>query len=207
MARDRVQTETPGRTGRPRSARVDGAIVSAAAELLAEGGFAAMNMEALAARAGVSKRTVYLRYASPAEVAVALVGALDDQTVAIPDTGGLRGDFHELALGMVALINDSPFGRIAPALLASVHTEPKTAAAVDAHLEHRREVISEVMHRAVERGELSADADRRGLLDALLAPFYFRLLVTREPIDEAFAHRAADAVFDGATAVPVATND
>lgn len=200
MTRDRIQSRARRRTGRPRSARVDQAILDAAGQLLAEGGFAALTMEALAGRAGVSKRTLYLRYSSPAEVAVALVGVIDDQTLPIPDTGSLRGDFHALALGMVALLNESLFGRIAVPLLAYVHQEPKTAAAVHAHLERRRRLISVVMDRAVERGELPASANRRALLDALLAPFYFRHLVTREPVDEDFAHRVADAVLDGASA-------
>ncbi len=48
--------------GRPRDPAINDAILTAARELLVEVGYAELSMEAVAARAGVSKPTLYLRW-------------------------------------------------------------------------------------------------------------------------------------------------
>ena len=63
----------PRGRGRPRSAENDDAILDAAAALLRELGYARMSMEGVAAAAGVSKPTLYLRYASKSELVVAVL--------------------------------------------------------------------------------------------------------------------------------------
>ncbi len=81
----------PRGRGRPRSPENDGAILDAAAALLREQGFARMSMEGVAAAAGVSKPTLYLRYASKAELVVAVLVHL--RIGGAPDlTGDLRAD-------------------------------------------------------------------------------------------------------------------
>ena len=51
--------QTPAKRGRPRSEKARDAILGAAAELLLEEGLDAVSMDAVAARAGVSKATIY----------------------------------------------------------------------------------------------------------------------------------------------------
>jgi AcrR family transcriptional regulator len=71
----------PSRGGRPsrEAARQLGEqIVDAATELLLEQGFAATSIEAVCARAGVSKRTFYHRYADKAALVRAVVAQLID---------------------------------------------------------------------------------------------------------------------------------
>src|SRR6266700_5147281 len=82
----------PPRRGRPREHAVDKAILAAAVDLLAEVGYARLTMDQIAARAGVGKASVYLRWPNK----VALVAEAIQQHSAVvpdvPDTGSLRQD-------------------------------------------------------------------------------------------------------------------
>ncbi|HEY1737864.1 MAG TPA: helix-turn-helix domain-containing protein, partial [Acidimicrobiia bacterium] len=57
--------------GRPRSAECDRAILEAALAEYAVRGLEAMSVDAVAARAGVSKATIYRRYPSKVELVMA----------------------------------------------------------------------------------------------------------------------------------------
>ena len=70
------------RRGRPRDPAVDEAVLAAAVELLADAGFARLTMEQVAARAGVGKASVYLRW--PNKVTL-LAEAIQHHTGVVPD--------------------------------------------------------------------------------------------------------------------------
>src|SRR3954453_461410 len=79
--------------GRPRDPRRDKAIYDAVLELLAEVGFDRMSLDAVAARAGVSKPTIYRRCPDgKAALVAAAVAFRREAKPATPDTGSLRGD-------------------------------------------------------------------------------------------------------------------
>src|SRR5262245_41964594 len=83
QARKETRTRTPGR---PRSADADDAILAAALAELGERGYARMSMDAVAARAGVSKPTVYLRHPTKAELATAAIASMRAQPRPAPPT-------------------------------------------------------------------------------------------------------------------------
>jgi len=86
-----AQIASPRRAGRPRSQEADVAILDAALALLTAEGYARMTMDAVAAAAGVSKATIYLRYRSKADLATAALAHLRD-TAGPEPTGDLRAD-------------------------------------------------------------------------------------------------------------------
>lgn len=61
----------PRRSGRPRSAEADRAIVETAAQVLRDEGYGAMSVERIASMAGVGKTTIYRRYRNRRELAAA----------------------------------------------------------------------------------------------------------------------------------------
>src|SRR3954462_14908931 len=77
--------------GRPRSERADRSILEATLELMSEQGYTRMSMDAVAARAGVTKPTVYLRYKSKADLATAALAAATPEELPA-ETGDLRAD-------------------------------------------------------------------------------------------------------------------
>ena len=82
----------PARPGRPRSERARLAILEAGADLLLEGGLAAATIEGIAARAGVSKVTIYKWWPSRGAVAVDSFFHRYRQTISFEETGDLAHD-------------------------------------------------------------------------------------------------------------------
>jgi AcrR family transcriptional regulator len=103
--------------GRPRSAESHQAILQATLELLSEVGFDAMSIDAIAARAGVGKTTIYRRYSGKEELVADAIESLR-QDVVIPDTGHLWSDLDAL-IENASQITLSPLGRQTIAMIIS----------------------------------------------------------------------------------------
>jgi hypothetical protein len=101
---------------------------------------------------------------------------------------------------MVRLLKRSPFGAVVPGVVGATAAHPELAAAARTYLERRRPLVQAAIERGIERGELPADADPHHILDLLLAPFYFRHLITGDPVNNAFAERVCDSVLVAAGA-------
>jgi AcrR family transcriptional regulator len=168
--------DAPRRRGRPRRAAARPEIIEATLELLAERGFQAATMEAIAARAGVGKNTIYRRWASKEEL---VADAIHDLSA---DLDVLEGDnLREILLHLLddfmRLFADPLVGRILPGLLGELHTNPELAAAWgDRVVRPRREAIDEVLREALERGELRAGTDPDLIADLLASPPFVRML-------------------------------
>ena len=63
--------------GRPLDPEIDDAILRAAAEVLRERGIQRMTVPGVAAAAGVAKTTVYRRYPTPTQLALAAIARLN----------------------------------------------------------------------------------------------------------------------------------
>src|SRR6266516_6389447 len=122
MSRDVTTAAAP--RGRPRSEKAQNAILEAAAELLLEQGLAAVSMDAVAARAGVSKATIYRWW--PTKETLALDALFHEWETAptLPNTGSLRGDLLALLRPWVRRLRSRPYGRVIAALLAEAHADP-----------------------------------------------------------------------------------
>ena len=92
---------TKVKRGRPRRAITDRAILDAASELIAQRGYRGMTVGAVAAAAGVSEPTVYLRYATKHDLAVAAIARRPFLTHP-PDTGDTIEDLIALLTDLVA---------------------------------------------------------------------------------------------------------
>jgi AcrR family transcriptional regulator len=146
------------RPGRPRSPEAHAAILRAALELALEGGLRGLSMEAIAARAGVGKATIYRRWRSKEALFVEAVQQIASTPV-MPDTGTVRGDFEAATSAVLDRMAREAF-RILPRLLVDAADDPELLAAMQqALLTPRRQAIDEILRRGVARGELRADLD------------------------------------------------
>ncbi len=183
------------RNARPggRTARTRQAVRTATLAELAEKGFEGLTVEGVATRSGVHKTTVYRRWGSPAGLAADALDLAGGEPWPIPDTGTLSGDLHELARLVVTGFADPELGPVSQAFISAAIQDPVAAQALHAFFAARHEQASAVVARAVERGELPSQTDATEVVRSAVAPIYYRLFITGEPVDLDIADRAADA--------------
>ncbi len=201
-----MSPETTGRRGRPRDGAVDERVLSAAWGLLHAGGYAALNMDDVAARAGVAKTTLYRRWPTKDHLAVAVAAEMLAE-VPIPDTGDLRHDLTEFTAGLAGSLNllrmaghyggGASAGLVAE-LVAAFARHPDIGELVRAGFAQRHALARARLERAREREGLREDLDPGVLIDQLAGPLYYRILITGAPADRDYAERLVDAVLDGA---------
>jgi len=204
MADDRrrmVDEGTPGRQGRPRSEARRAAILAAAGELMLEGGLQAATMEAIAARAGVGKATIYKWWPSRAAVALEgfMVSAADSWS--LPEDATAPEALQVLVTSAVRLFAGTLTGQLMRSLAADAQSQPEIARALrEQWFGPRRAVTAEIIRKGIDKGELRADLDLAVTLDLIFAPIYYRLLFGHEPLDEEFAAREIEHVLHGIAA-------
>ena len=184
--------------GRPRSEASHQAIVQATLELLLEGGYRALTMEQVRARAGVGKATIYRRWQSKEELVTTVIEHLHSDLQA-PDTGSLAGDYEALARGVVGSAAKAGVTTFMPRLLAEGLDNPDLHAIFYANLvAPRRAVMRTVLERAIARGELRDDVDLELVTDMLVGPALYRILISAGDVSQMFAPRKLlDAVLNG----------
>ena len=182
------------RAGRPRSAESRRAIIQSAMHILQNDGYAALNIEAIAARAGVSKQTIYRWWNSAAFIVLeALTADMQAQETVAPDTGSLKGDLQELVRPMVRALAQRR-GPVFKALIAEAQADARFAEAFRSSLmETHRETVRAILGRAQLRGETAFDVDPELIADLVYGPVLYRLLNGHGQLDETFAFNLADA--------------
>jgi AcrR family transcriptional regulator len=196
-----VTVQGEGRVQRPggRSARVRAAVLAATLAELADRGYSGASLDDVAARAEVHKTTVYRRWRTKEALVLDAMLEQARQTVAVPDTGTLRGDLLELARRSAA-IQTSPAGEaVVRAVAGEAPGNPQIAAASRRFWAERLQLDRTILQRARDRGEIGTATPRRPVIEALLGPLYFRLLVTGEPLDDAFIEGVVNLVYTACT--------
>jgi AcrR family transcriptional regulator len=178
------ETRPRPRTG-GRSARVRAAVLSATAELLAEGGYDFVEVSAVARRAGVHPTTIYRRWPTKAR----LVGeALLERARTLsptPDTGSLEGDLGRLIQEGSALVRTPAVRALFQVLLSeSTDPAPEIAAARDRFWAAHLVEAGGIVERAVARGELPSGTEPGALVDLIVGPALFRLLLMGQDLGE-----------------------
>jgi AcrR family transcriptional regulator len=174
--------------GRPRSEKARQAILAAAGDLMLSGGLPAATMDAIAARAGVSKVTVYKWW--PSRGAVALDGFLDRVagTLAIPAGLSAADALTWQIDALIRIFRDTTAGPLMRALVAVAQTDPDIAGALrDQWLAPRRAVCLDTLRAGVQRGEIRPGLDLEAIMDELFGPVYHRLFFGHAPLSDDLA--------------------
>jgi AcrR family transcriptional regulator len=187
----------PARIGRPRDEAARDAILRSANAILEEKGIGGFTIEAVAARAGVAKTTIYRWW--PSKGALAMAGFLAETAPKIPypNSGSARADLIS-QLRRVASVYGGKTGRVLAAILAEGQRDPNTMTAyIEGYARPRREAAKAILSAGIERGELRADIDLEATVDVLYGPIYYRMLVPLAPLDPKWAEKMANHVFVG----------
>lgn len=174
--------------GRPRSETARRAILTAAGDLMLSGGLGAATMDAIAARAGVSKATIYKWW--PSRGAVALDGFLDRVagTLAIPEGVSARDALTWQIGALVTLFRDTAAGPLMRALVSQAQSDPDIARSLrERWLAPRRAVTMDILRAGVERGEILPGLDLEAVMDELFAPVYHRLFFGHDALGDDLA--------------------
>ncbi|MDN3027934.1 TetR/AcrR family transcriptional regulator [Streptomyces sp. S.PB5] len=171
------------------------AVLAAAVDELLDGGLEAFSIGQVARRAGVHETSIYRRWGTRAALALDAVLDRTDAEIPVPDTGSLRTDLSALLHDAAAFVR-TPLGE----LLVRMALREDMAEYEDARerfWNHRFAAGAAVLDRAEHRGELRPGIDRRLAFEALTGPLHMRLLLTREPVDDAFLESVVDLVLGG----------
>jgi AcrR family transcriptional regulator len=180
--------------GRPRDRRLDGAIIAATLDLLAERGYAGLSLAAVADRAGTTTPTIYRRWSSKADLVLAAVFRTEGDDV-VADSGDLETDVRTMVRWSLEKFA-SPAGRAA---LAGLLAEPVSSEA------GRSDQLSLVWRRtgdrlaaAVDHGEVRQDVDANLLMTLLAGPALMATVAFgASGSDEAWVERISAAILDG----------
>jgi len=190
------------RSGRPRSARIDGAVIEATGKLLAEKGYTATSIETIARRAGVGKATIYRRWRSKEELVVELLSHVAAGVEPVPDLGDTQSELLRLVSEAIEHLSRTPTGGIIQGLASELSRNPKLSRLVrERVISLRRSEVGAVLERGIARGDLRADTDAEIAHELLIGPAYYHLLLGGKRLDEQFAKRIVDAFLRGAAAV------
>jgi AcrR family transcriptional regulator len=193
----RIEEEAPAIVprGRPRSAAAQRKILAATAKLLSEGGFQAVTMEAVAARAGVAKTTLYRWWPNRAAVALDCVSARMTPIADRARTGSYRKRFQRQLKATIRLLNGKQ-GQSILALIGAKQTDPPLGQAYSEQIARpRRAQTRRLAHQAIQARELAPGTDPDLFLDAIYGPLYYRKVVSGEPVTNDFIDRIVDAAF------------
>ncbi len=168
--------------GRPRSAQAHKAIIDATLELLAEEGFQGLSIEAVAARAGVGKTTIYRRWSSKEELVMEAIRQVQID-VPVMDTGNFRNDLAALLKtayqGFMA--HPYPFlGKLVLKFIGEYQTNPEIfQGALTQLIVPRFQRFIHMVEQAQAREEIRGDIDPELVMDLVVGSFYFHGIVMR----------------------------
>ncbi len=165
-------------------------------KVMARGGYASMSIEEVAAEAGVSRPTIYLRYPGKAELATAALVSYRDRGRP-EETGDTRDDLvarlRHFRLGI-----ERPFGMaMIGSVLAEEHATPELLSLFRKRVvEPRRDEVREVLEHARERGELREEAEVEAAVNMLIGSYYAQYLAG-DPFPDSWPEAVVDTVLDG----------
>jgi AcrR family transcriptional regulator len=189
-----------GRTARTRAAVLDATI----GELVREG-YAALTVEAVAARAGVNRTTVYRRWGGREGLVAAAIESFAVDQAQVPDTGDVDEDLRRWARSILATLGTPESAAVVRAVFGGGDS-PRLRELRHRWWAVRAALVVPVVGRAVERDQLPAGTDPVEVVKHVGAPLYYRLLVLDEELTPAAADLAAAVTAAAAHAGVFVTN-
>lgn len=194
-------TDTAARPD-PRVERSRQAILDATLQLLArDGDVGSLTVEAVAARSGVAKTTIYRRWRDKWELAldavmIDMLPRLDEPV----DVGDTRKELLTFINSVVKMLATPPYGQAMQALVSQIATDPDLARVYrEQVVEPRHAELTPVIKRGIARGDLRPGTDLRLVHELLVGPILYRLLLSGPPLDRKLTTSLVDAILDSFT--------
>ncbi|MQY50104.1 TetR family transcriptional regulator [Rhizobiales bacterium RZME27] len=182
---DRVRERRGGR-----SERVRVAVMGAVRQILQDSGYGALTHRAVAAAAYVDNATIYRRWPTRPQLVSDMLRDLSSDLVPVPDTGSINGDLTAYLSSVLAMLTTPGTKKLAQSIFAaSIEGDDVVAVVLADFWQERFSGSYKMLDRAIGRGELPAMLDHAAIMDALVAPAWFRTFISRMPVGEEFQKR------------------
>jgi len=176
------------------------AILDATRQLLADDGdVGSLTVEAVAARSGVAKTTIYRRWRDKWELAldavmIDMLPRYDDPV----DVGDTRRELLTFVNSVVEIPVAPKFGTAMQHLVSQIATDPDLARVYrERVVQPRLTQLTPVIQRGIARGDLRSDTEIRLVHELLVGPIFYRLLFSGAPLDRRLGPRLVDAILAG----------
>jgi AcrR family transcriptional regulator len=179
-----IATAAPPRRGRPRDPSADRAILEAARAVLARRGFTGTSMDEIARTAGVGKDTLYRRWKSKELLVQHVLTVLAAENVPVPADDDPRFALFVFLQDIVRLNTQSDFGAILAGIVGESARNPELAEGFHQFWAERRSIAGGLVRRILDPD--THDEMVEQILDHVLGPIYYRLLLSGGPIDDAY---------------------
>jgi AcrR family transcriptional regulator len=176
----------------PRIERTKAAVRLAATDLLVEGGPAAVTVDAVVARSGVAKSTIYRHWNTRDELLVDAVQGKVPQLALPPPDLAFEPSLRDAVRTFVAVFEDPEWVRVQPAILLLKLTEESIACLQQEMHDEQRAIFAEIVRRGVAEGAIPPDIDLEELAAHIIGPILFAQVNGAPPIDVAFGDRVVD---------------
>jgi AcrR family transcriptional regulator len=175
-------------------------VLEATLDEMARVGYAPLSFDSVAARAGVSRTTIYRRWPTKADLVRAAVLAQEQEEPLAPDTGSVREDLLDLLSQTSSSAGSRDVALLRGVMAAT--TDPEVAALTRLVRTRREERYFTIVDRAIQRGELPDGTPPRLIIEPLLTVTYFRLCVFGETTPRERFEPLVDLILAGARAAP-----
>ncbi|MEU3466183.1 TetR/AcrR family transcriptional regulator [Streptomyces sp. NPDC006733] len=178
------------------------AILTASVDLVSETGYAKLTIEAIAARAGVGKQTIYRWWPSKGAVLFDAFLLLSEDPVsgdpALPNTGDLEADLKTVLRATVGELNDPRYDAPMRALHTEIVHDPELAATYAQRLhEPMQELKRARLREAQNAGQLDPHADLDLAVELFWGPLLNRWLQRTGPVTVEYTDQLVETVLHG----------
>jgi TetR/AcrR family transcriptional regulator of autoinduction and epiphytic fitness len=181
----------------PRVERSRRVILSAALDVLAEVGYGGLTIEAVAARAGVGKSTVYRHWSGKLDLVDDAICTL--KSAIFPTAGSVRERVTAFLGQVAAAMANSTWSRCLPAIIEAAERDPETMNIHRRLAGERRQLLIDLLAEGVATGAVPAGTDLGLLADCLVGPIILRRLLLHEPVDDATVRQLVDQILGPAS--------
>jgi len=188
--------------GDPRVTRSRAAILEAAAALLAEEGYAAFTIEAIFARTGVAKTTIYRHWPTRSDLLIAVIEQLG-RRLDLPDTGTTRDDLLEFFSVRAHLMEADPRQQhvnSVPGLIEAARSDPAVAERSRRSMRNLLDGLRALLERGRVRGEIRADRDLDAMANIVLGAIVIRRGFLEQAASDDYIAEAVDTILEGIAA-------
>ncbi len=173
------------KTEDPRLIATRDAALDAALLILQKEGVLAVTHGSVSKITGISRSTLYRHWPQIDRLRNdAFKCAASPSSIPPATDGPLRADLSWILSVLVAALNETPWGAIAPQVIAAAATDQEARTVINEFMKERIAYVEAIFAAAKARGELRPDAPVRNLVEMAIAVPYFRKLIVGLPLDQ-----------------------